>query len=58
MENPERTPSVLSVFHLMFVLFFWYNKQGKSNEVNSVRFKEFLTNEQCLTMFCFENVNL
>lgn len=36
---------------------FWYNKQGKSNEVNSVRFKEFLTNEQCLTVFCFENVN-
>lgn len=58
MENPERTLSVLSVSHLMFVLFFWYNKQGKGNEVNSVRFKEFLTNEQCLTMFCFENVNL
>lgn len=57
MENLEHIPSVLSVFHLMFVLFFWYNKQGESNEVNSVRFKEFLTDEQCLTVFCFENVN-
>lgn len=58
MENPERTPSALSVFHSMFVLFFWFNKQGKSKEVNSARFKVFLTNGQHLTRLCLRLASL
>lgn len=63
-ENAEHLWKILNTFRLSCLFFiwclcciFWYNKQGKSNEVNSARFKEFLTNEQCLTVFCFENVN-
>ena len=38
------------LFSILCLCCFLYNKQGKSNEINSVRFKGFLMNEQYLTV--------
>lgn len=65
LENTEHLWKILNALRLpclFFILclccFFWFNKQGESKEVNSARFKVFLTNGQHLTRLCLRLASL